>query len=131
MRDLAIEALHVLGEIVLQTAGGAQRFEARAALLEALAGDVCEIRIGGVVGRNVESRERILDLFELDVAALRDLPGAVDARLRVRRRAPSFRRAISGRNRDGPSACGWGRDMVLPVWMHMRISCARASSRRR
>ncbi len=26
------------------------------------------------------------------------------------------------------SACGSDRDMVLPVWMHSRISCARASS---
>ena len=30
------------------------------------------------LGGNIEARERILDLFELDVAALRDLPGAVD-----------------------------------------------------
>ena len=58
--------------------GGAQRFEARAALFEALARDVSEVGIGGVVGRNVEARERIFDLFELDVAALRDLPGAID-----------------------------------------------------
>ena len=29
-------------------------------------------------GRNIEAREGVFDLFELDVAALRDLPGAID-----------------------------------------------------
>ena len=31
-----------------------------------------------MLGGNVEAREGLLDLFELDVAALRDLPGAID-----------------------------------------------------
>ena len=53
-------------------------FEARAAFFEAFAGDVCEVGIGGVGVRNIEARERIFDLFELDVAALGDFPGAVD-----------------------------------------------------
>ncbi len=54
------------------------RFEAHAALFEALAGDVGEVGIGGVLCRNIEARERIVDLFQLDMAALRDLPGAID-----------------------------------------------------
>ena len=50
-RDLAIQALDVFGEIVLQAAGGAHGFQARAALFETLARDVFEVGIGGVARR--------------------------------------------------------------------------------
>ena len=78
-------------------------FQARAALLEAHPRHVFEVRVGGVFGRDIEARERIDHFFQLDVAALRDLPRAVDgvlqfaeefhhflARLKVEvRRAPT------------------------------------------
>ena len=69
-------------------------------------------------GGNVELREGLLDLFELDVAALGDLPGAVErvfhlaeqlhhlgARLQVEvRRGPSFMRAGVGHGLAGLDA---------------------------
>src|SRR5579863_6128205 len=55
-----------------------ERFEARAALFKSLARYVSEVGIRGVTGGNVEAREGVGDLFEFDVAALRDLPGAID-----------------------------------------------------
>ncbi len=75
--DFAIQAFGVLGKVVLQRAFDPHRFQARAALLEAHARHVFEVRVRGVLGRNIEARERVHHLFQLDVAALRDLPGAV------------------------------------------------------
>ena len=55
-----------------------KRFEAHAPLLETLAGDVFEEAIDGVLGWHAELGKRLLDGRELDVAALRDVPGAVE-----------------------------------------------------
>ncbi len=81
--DFAIQALGVFGEVVLQSALGAHGFQARAALFEALPRDVFEVGVGGVAFRHVEFRERLLHLFQLDVAALGDLPGAVERVLQL------------------------------------------------
>ncbi len=70
--NFEVEALDIIGEIVLEIAGGAQGFKARASLFKAHAGDVGEVGIGGFVGGNVEAREGVFHLFELDVAALGD-----------------------------------------------------------
>ena len=96
--DHADFAIQALGVFRADRASGMplarMRFQARAALFESLARDVFEIGVGGVAFGNVEFGKRLLDLFELDVAALGDFPGAVDARPPARRTAPSFRRAI-------------------------------------
>ncbi len=76
--DFAVQALGVIRQVVLQYALGAHRFESRPALLEPLPGDIFEISVGGVLFGHVELGEWLLDLFERDVAALGDLPGAVD-----------------------------------------------------
>ncbi len=75
--DFAVEAFGVGGEIVLERAVAMEGFEALAAAFEALADDEFEIGVGGVFGGDVEFGERLLDLFELDLAALGDVPGAV------------------------------------------------------
>ena len=80
-----------------------------AALLEALPRDVLEVGVGGVLGRDVEARERLLDLFQLDVAALRDLPGAVERVLELAEQLHHFVARSSGRNRACSSASGSGR----------------------
>ena len=76
--DLAIQAFGVFGEIVLQVAFRGQGFQASAAFFETLARDVFEEGVGGVILRNREARERFGDFFELELAALRDVPGAVE-----------------------------------------------------
>ena len=55
-----------------------QGFEASAAFFETLARDVFEESVGSVILRNRESREGLGDLFELELAALRDVPGAIE-----------------------------------------------------
>jgi hypothetical protein len=57
--DFAIQALGVLGKIVLQSAFVAHRLQADAALLKAHAGYVFEVGIGGVLGGDVETWERV------------------------------------------------------------------------
>ena len=53
--DFAIQALVVFGEVVLQAALARACASRRgAALLEALARDVLEVGVGGVLGRDVE-----------------------------------------------------------------------------
>ncbi len=75
--DFAIQALHVFGEVVFQRALDLHRLQARAALLEAHPSHVFKVGVGGVLGRNIEAGERVHHLFQLDVAALCDLPRAV------------------------------------------------------
>ena len=65
-------------QIKFEFARGAHGFETRAAFFKTLAGDVGEVRIGGLALGDVEAGEGILDFFELDAAALSDFPGAVD-----------------------------------------------------
>ena len=62
---------------MLQSARLLQRLQTHAPFLESLARDVFEIAVGGVAGWNVELGKRLLHLFQLHLAALRDLPGAV------------------------------------------------------
>ena len=76
--DLAIQPLGVLGQVVLETPVRVQRLQAGAPLLEALAGHVLEVGIGGVPGGDVELREGLADLLEFHLAALGDLPGAIE-----------------------------------------------------
>ena len=54
------------------------RFQPRRGAFEALARDVLEVGVDGVLGGNVELRERLLGLFQFGVAALRDVPGTVE-----------------------------------------------------
>ena len=54
-------------------------------------------------------RERLLDLLQLDVAALRDLPGAVERVFQFAEQLHHLVARSSGRNRASSSACGWGR----------------------
>ena len=129
--DLAIQALDVFGEIVLQAALRAQGFQTRAALFESLARDVLEIGIGGVLGRDVEFRKRLLDLLELDVAALGDVPGAVERIFELAEELHHLVARFEVEIRVVQAHAVGIADMVLPVWMHSRISCARASSLRR
>jgi len=58
-------------------AGGAQSLQPQPAPFKTLARDEFEIGIRGVLGRDFEFRKGIFDFFQVDVAALRDLPGAV------------------------------------------------------
>ncbi len=76
--NLAVQAVGVLGEIVFQRARCTQSLQARPAFFEALAGNVFEIRVNRMLGRHIEFWKRLLDLFELHLAALRDLPGQVE-----------------------------------------------------
>ncbi len=78
MLDLAIQALGVLGQIVLQSAFFAQRLQSGRALLKPLPGYVLEVAVGGVLGGHIELRKRLLDLFETYLAALRDIPGSIE-----------------------------------------------------
>ena len=74
--DLAIQALDVLARSCFSGPCARMASSRGRRCLEALPRDIFEVGVGGVLGRDVEVRERILDLFELDVAALRDIPGA-------------------------------------------------------
>src|ERR1035437_3049986 len=76
--DFAVEALGVFRQVVLQAAGGAQSLQPYPASFETLARDEFEISIGGVLGRDFEFRERLLDFLQVDVAALGDFPSAVE-----------------------------------------------------
>ncbi len=74
--EFALQALLVVGDGVLELAllvQRAQRFEAAG---EAFAGDVLEITVDGVAGRDIELRERIRDFFQAHVAALGDVERA-------------------------------------------------------
>ena len=76
--DFAIQTLGVFRQIVLQVALRVQRFQTRAAFFEPLPGDVLEIRVGGVRLGNGKLGKRFGDRVELDLAALGDVPGAVE-----------------------------------------------------
>ena len=84
-----------------------------------------------MLGGNVELRERLLDLLELDVAALRDVPGAVERVLHFAEQLHHLVARLQVEVGRVQAHAVRVADMVLPVWMHSRISCARASSLRR
>ncbi len=54
-----------------------QPLQPRAAALPSLTRHVFEVGVGGVLRRNVEAREAVLDFFQAHAAAFRDFPGAV------------------------------------------------------
>ncbi len=83
MLDFAIQALGIFGEIVLQSAFFAQRFQARPALLEALPGYVLEIAVGGMFGGNIELRKWLLNFLQAHLAALGDVPGTIQRGFRL------------------------------------------------
>ena len=84
-----------------------------------------------MLGGNVELGERLLDLFELDVAALRDIPGAVERILELAEQLHHLVARLQVEMLGVSKRIRFGSDIVLPVWMQSRISCARASSLRR
>ena len=63
--------------MVLQRARFLERLQPHAPLLEPLPRHIFEIRVGGLIGRNVELRERLPDLFQAHLAPFGDQPGAI------------------------------------------------------
>jgi hypothetical protein len=92
--DLALEAGFVFVERIAQLAARLQMMDGGVeALLEALAADLLEVAVDGVAIGNGEFRKGIVDLVELEIAALGDLLGALEnVRANRERGAPSLRR---------------------------------------
>ncbi len=74
--EFALQALLVVGDGVLQLALLVQRAQRFQAAGEAFAGDVNEVAVDGVAGRNFELRKRIGDFFQAQAAALGDVERA-------------------------------------------------------
>ena len=74
--EFALEALLVIGNRVLELALLVQRAQGCEAAGEAFAGDMHEVAVDGVAGRDIELREWRRDFFEAQAAALGDVESA-------------------------------------------------------
>ena len=75
--DLAVQARFVVGDgLAQQAAAREMRDGGVEALAQALAADLLEVAVDGLAGGNGEFGERIVDLVQLEVAALGELHGA-------------------------------------------------------
>ena len=88
--DLALKTLDVLGQIVFEISGGAQGFETGPPLLESMARDVSEVRVDRMLVRHIKFREGLLDLLELHLAALGNIPGPRDGVFQLAEKAHHF-----------------------------------------